>query len=201
MLRQATGNPGLTRLTMAQTRGKPPPSPIQYSMRLSTTPTSEWLFVPGLPRRSPETVPIWTLESLRVHNFLFRPSIGMRSKANLQFPLGAFQQCVALQLHTLGLVDSRLLVVGSQIVNLTLGLSFCHNSCYRCPNGSCEAIFDIYTSIAFECYKERLKARCFDPCNRTLKFQESQRSPKSPFQECECHPHILPKSGVATLCH
>ncbi len=37
-------------------------------------------------------------------------------------------------------VDSRLLVVESQIANLTLGPSFDHNLCFRCPNGSCEPI-------------------------------------------------------------
>jgi hypothetical protein len=31
-------------------------------------------------------------------------------------------------------VNSRLLVVGSQTTNLTLGLSFGHNLCLRCPN-------------------------------------------------------------------
>ncbi len=95
-----------------------------------------------------------------------------------------------------GRVDSRLLVVGSQTASLTPSLSFCHNLCCRCPNGSCEAIFDIYTSIAFQWHKERFKARCFNPCNRTLKFQESRRTPKSPFRECECHLHILPKVGL-----
>ncbi len=60
-------------------------------------------------------------------------------------------------------VDSRLLVVGSQIVNLTLGLSFDHNLCCRCPNGSCEAILNIYTSRPFQWYKEHPNARCFDP--------------------------------------
>jgi len=43
-------------------------------------------------------------------------------------------------------VDSRLLVVGSQIASLTLGPSFAHNLGDRCPNGQCEAIFDIYAS-------------------------------------------------------
>ncbi len=88
-----------------------------------------------------------------------------------------------------GRVDSRLLVVGSQIVNLTPGLSFAHNLCCKCLNGSCEAIFDIYASRPFQHYKEHLKARCFDPCNWILNFQESRRTPKSPFRECECHPH------------
>jgi hypothetical protein len=46
-------------------------------------------------------------------------------------------------------VDSWLLVVGSKIVNLTPDLSFGHNLCFRCPNGSCEPILNIYVSIAF----------------------------------------------------
>jgi hypothetical protein len=95
-----------------------------------------------------------------------------------------------------GWVDSQLLVVGSQIANLTPDPSFCHNSCFRCSKGLCEAIFNIYTSITFQWYEERLKARCFDPYNWALKFQESRRTPKSPFQECECHPHTLPKVGL-----
>jgi hypothetical protein len=47
-------------------------------------------------------------------------------------------------------VDSWLLVLGSQIANLTLGLSFDHNLCFRCPNESCKPILDIYISIAFQ---------------------------------------------------
>jgi len=62
-------------------------------------------------------------------------------------------------------VDSRLFVVGSQTASLTPGPSFDHNSCCKCMNGSCEAIFDIYTSRAFQQYKENLKVRCFDLCN------------------------------------
>ncbi len=50
-------------------------------------------------------------------------------------------------------VDSLLLVVGSQIVNLTPGPSFGHNLCFRCPNGSCEPILDIYISISFQWYR------------------------------------------------
>jgi hypothetical protein len=78
-------------------------------------------------------------------------------------------------------VDSWLLVVGSQIANLIPDPSFAHNLCCRCPNGSCKAIFDIYASRNFQRYKEHLKARCFDPCNWVLSFQESQRTPKSSF--------------------
>jgi hypothetical protein len=95
-----------------------------------------------------------------------------------------------------GRVNSQLLVVGSQTANLTPDLSFCHNLCCRCLNGSCKPIFDIYTSIAFQWYKEHFNARCFDPYNRILKFRESRWTPKSPFRECECHPHTLPKVGL-----
>ncbi len=70
-------------------------------------------------------------------------------------------------------VDSQLLVVGSQIANLTPNLSFGHNLCYRCPNEQCKPILDIHTSIAFQWYKESFKARFFDPCNHALKIRES----------------------------
>jgi len=41
-------------------------------------------------------------------------------------------------------------MVGNQIASLTPGPSFDHNLCCRCLNGSCEAIFDIYTSKPFQ---------------------------------------------------
>jgi hypothetical protein len=50
-------------------------------------------------------------------------------------------------------VDSQLIVVGSQTANLTPSPSFAHNLGCRCPNGSCEAILDIYTSRPFRRYK------------------------------------------------
>jgi hypothetical protein len=87
-------------------------------------------------------------------------------------------------------------MVGSQTANLTLGPSFDHNLCCRCPNGSCEAIFDIYTAIPFQRYKEHLKERYFDPCNRVLKFLQSQRTPCSHFWECESYPHTCLKVGL-----
>jgi hypothetical protein len=88
-----------------------------------------------------------------------------------------------------GRVDSRLLVVRSQTASLTPDPSFAHNLCCRCPNDSCKVIFDIYASRPFQRYKEHMKWRCFDPCNQALSFWESRRTPKSPFWECECHPH------------
>jgi len=93
-------------------------------------------------------------------------------------------------------VESRLLVVGSQTANLTPGLSFARNLGCKCPNGSCEAILDIYTSRPFQRYKENLKARFFALCCRALKLRESRRTPSSHFWECESHPHTLPKVGL-----
>jgi len=96
-------------------------------------------------------------------------------------------------------VDFRLLVVESQIASLTPGPSFDHNLWYRCPNGSWKAILDIYTSRPFQRYKERLNARCFDPCNCALNFQESWRTSKSHFRECEWWPHNSLKVGLRHL--
>ncbi len=102
VLKQTTGNSRLTRLTTARIQGKPPPSPIQYTLCLSAAPASKWLFVPRLPR-SPKTIPVWTLGTLRDQNSLFRPLIRMKSQENLQLFSRAFQQCVALHLHAPGL--------------------------------------------------------------------------------------------------
>jgi hypothetical protein len=95
-----------------------------------------------------------------------------------------------------GRVNSWLLVVGSQAASLTPGPSFDHNVCCKCPNASCKVIFDIYTSRPFQQYKEHLKARCFDLCNRALKFWESRRTPSSHFWECEFHLHTYLKVGL-----
>jgi len=71
------------------------------------------------------------------------------------------------------LVDSWLLVVGSQIINLTSGLSFGHNLCFRCPNGQWKPILDISVPRAFQWYKKLLKPLSFDPCNHPLKIRDS----------------------------
>jgi hypothetical protein len=74
-------------------------------------------------------------------------------------------------------IDSRLLVVGSQIANLTPDLSFGHNLCFRCPNGQWEPILDICVPRAFHWYKELFKLLIFDPCNCPLKIWESTGTP------------------------
>ncbi len=70
-------------------------------------------------------------------------------------------------------VNSWLLVVGSQIANLTSGLSFGHNLCFRCPNGLALPILNIYVPRAFHWYRELLKPLSFDPYNCPLKIWES----------------------------
>jgi hypothetical protein len=72
--------------------------------------------------------------------------------------------------------DSRLLVVRNKTTNLTLSFSFGHNLCFRCPNGWCEPILDIYISINFQWYKKLLKPLGFEPCNHSLNIQESTKT-------------------------
>jgi len=68
-------------------------------------------------------------------------------------------------------------MVGSQIGNLTPGLSFGHNLCFRCPNGSWKPILNIYVSIDFQWYKKKFDPMGFDPCIRPLKIQKSIGTP------------------------
>ncbi len=140
--RQAMGNSGLTRLTTAQTRGKPPPSPIQYSLCLPAAPTSEWLFVPKLPRFGLSQLcgTIILCSDLRLGQGLKRSCSSCRELSNVVLHSSCTHR---------GWVDSRLLVVRSQTPSLTPALSFCPNLCWRCSNDSCEPIFNIYTSISF----------------------------------------------------
>jgi hypothetical protein len=69
------------------------------------------------------------------------------------------------------------LMVGNQIANLTRGLSFDHNLCFRCPNGQCEPSLDIYVLITFQWYKELFKPMGFDLNNCALKIRESIGTP------------------------
>jgi hypothetical protein len=73
--------------------------------------------------------------------------------------------------------DSWLLVVGSQIANLTPDLSFGPNLCFRCPNGLCEPILEIHVPRGFQWYKELFNPLGFDPFNYSLKIWESTGTP------------------------
>ncbi len=93
-------------------------------------------------------------------------------------------------------VDSRLLVVGSQIASLTPGPSFAHNLGYKCPNDQCEAIFDIYASRPFQWHQEHLNARFFGPCWRNLNIRESRKTPNPQLWKCWASPPHLAKVGL-----
>ncbi len=142
-------------------------------MCLSTKPTSKWHSVPGFPNESPEIAKVGTSATLGLHNFVCRPLI-RKSCIPYQDLFNNMWHATYTQGNW---VDSRLLVVGSQIVNLAPGLSFGHNLCFKCPNGSCEPILDIQVSITFQWYKELFNAMGFDPCNCSLKIRESTRTP------------------------
>ncbi len=122
--------------------------------------------------------------------------LGQNLKQTCSFPWELFNGVSHSTYTHRNQVDSWLLVVGSQNVNLTPDPSFDHNLYYRCPNGSCKDILDIYTSRNFQKYKKHLNARCFDPWNYILSFQESRRTPKSHFRECEWRPHTSLKVGL-----
>jgi len=146
-------------------------------MCLSTRPTSKWLFVLRLPSGSLETTKNGTLVTLGPHNFVCRPTIEMRSKTKL-YPHRELFNGMSHATCTQGnWVISRLLVVGSQSANLTFGPSFSHNLCFKCPNGWCEPILDIYVLIAFQWYKKLFKPLGFDPYNRSLNIWESTGTP------------------------
>jgi hypothetical protein len=93
-------------------------------------------------------------------------------------------------------VDFRLLVVRSQTASLTPGPSFAHNLSDRCPNGQCEAIFNIYASRTSQWHQEHLNASCFGPYCQTLNIRESRRTQNPQLWECWASSPHLAKVGL-----
>jgi len=99
-----------------------------------------------------------------------RLKCGLNKNCNCRWELSnSMSHAICTQVNR---VYSWLLAVGSQIGNLTPSLSFGHNLCFRCPNGWCEPILDIYVSISFWWYKELFNPLGFDPCDRSLNIQK-----------------------------
>jgi hypothetical protein len=71
----------------------------------------------------------------------------------------------------------RLLMVESQIGNLTPDPSFGHNLCFKYANGSCKPILNICVPINFQRYKDFFNPMNFDPYNHPLKIRESIGTP------------------------
>jgi hypothetical protein len=99
----------------------------------------------GVPKLSRVGVPgLWEL---------ITPDCKVQSRRGLNqscsFPREVFKAMLHSRIEHQKEVGFRLLVVKSQTANLTPSPSFAHNLCCRCPNGSCKAILDIYTSRPF----------------------------------------------------
>ncbi len=134
-------------------------------------------FVLGLPSGSPEIPKVGILVTLRAHNFAWKPLIEMRSKQSCS-PRWKFFNGISHATYTQrNQGNSQLLVVGSQINNLTHGVFFAHSLCFKCPNGSCEPILDIYIPWTFQWYKKLLNPMGFDLWNCSMKIQEFIETP------------------------
>ncbi len=170
MLGRATGNPDTQdspRLGLGGSHHLPPYSILCASPR-GPHPNCflSWDSQVGVPKlHQPKLPQLWGRITSSVD---FRSQCSLKQSCNPRRDLFNGMSQVAFTQENR--VDSRLLVVRSQNANLTPDLSFAHNLCFRCPNEQCEPILDIYTSIAFQWYKELLKARSFDPCNHALKI-------------------------------
>jgi hypothetical protein len=177
VLGRATGNLGLTWFTTARTWGShhlPPysilcdsprrPHPNGFLSRDSRV---------GVPKsRQRGLSRLWG----RITSYAdLRSQCGLKQSCSLRRELSNDMSHVACS--QVNRVDSRLLLVESQNWRTpgtsTLGPSFGHNLCFRCPNEQCEPILNIYASRAFHWYKERHEPLRFDPSNLSLKFQES----------------------------
>jgi len=90
-------------------------------------------------------------------------------------------------------------VVGSQIASLTPGPSFAHNLGDRCPNGQCEAIFDIYASRPFQRHQEHLNAIVLGLAVEPQTFGSPRGLQILTFSKCWASPPHLAKVGLATI--
>jgi hypothetical protein len=162
--------------------------------------TSKWHKFLGLPKWSPEIVPIGLPELWEP----ITPDFRVQSWRGLNQSYSPRRDLSNAMLHSQvegrEEVDSRLLMVGSQTVNLTLGPSFAHNLGCKYPNDQCKAIFDIYVSRPFQWHQEHLKARCFGPCCRALNIRESRRTPNPQLCKCWASRHTWPKWGCDIYC-
>jgi hypothetical protein len=125
--------------------------------------TSKWFFVLGLPKWSLETTKVRTPATLWAIISCLNLWLGRGLKQSYSF---------CQELPMVCRTPPACTKVGS-----IPDLYFCHNLCCKCPNGSCEPILNIYTSIVFQLYKKLFNARCFDLYNHSLKVWESIGTP------------------------
>jgi len=142
-------------------------------MWLATRPPHRCHFVLGLPKFPKLGLPqLWGPITLSTNLWL---RWGLKQSCNLRWEFSKGMSHATCTQGNWG--DSCLLVVGCQTDNLTFIPSFGHNLCFKCPNGSCEPILDIYVPKDFQWYKELFNTMVFDPYNHSLKIQKSIKTP------------------------
>jgi hypothetical protein len=114
-------------------------------------------FYPRTPKEESQNCP--GLDSCEVITFCSDLRLGRIPKKTCSSPRELSNSVSYSTCTHRGWVDSQLLVVESQTASLTFGRFFYHNLCCKCPNGPCDPIFDIYTSLVFQWYKEHPNAR------------------------------------------
>jgi hypothetical protein len=135
MLRRATNNPGFTRFTTAQTWGNHhlPPYNIlcvfPWSSHLNDILSQDSPM--GISKFSKlELLRLWGPITLRSD---FRLRWGLKQSCSICWELSNDMLHATFMPWNRG--DFWLLVIRSQIVNLTFDLSFGHNLCFKCLNG------------------------------------------------------------------
>jgi hypothetical protein len=195
----------LTKLTTTWTWGKAPPSLLLYTMCLATWPAPKWHDL-GLPSGSPKIPKVRTPPTLGAHTFVFKPPL----KCSLKQSCGLRQEFSNGMLHATytqgNRGDFQLLVVENQIANLIPGLSFGHNLCLECPNGSCKPTIDMYFPRFFQWYNEHFNPMNFDPYNYFLKIRKFIRTPTPKMRThlgmwvfILSHSPTLPRAWTVTL--
>ncbi len=158
--------------------------------------TSKWHKFLRLPKWSLEIVPVGVPElwELITPDCRVRWQQGLNQSCSPRWDLSNAMS--HFQIGCGEKVDSRLLLIGSQIAGLTPGPSFTHNLGCRCPNDQCEAIFDIYALRPFQWHQEHINDRCFGPYCRALNIRESRRTPNPQLCKCWASPPHLAKVGL-----
>jgi len=134
-------------------------------------------FCPKTPKWESWNSQNWDSATLQAHNFVCRPPIEVRFEQSCsphQDLSNGMWHATCMQGNR---GESWLLVVGSQIANLTPDPSFGYNLCFKNLNGSCELILNIYVPRDFQWYKKLFNPMGFDPWNWSLKIRESIENP------------------------
>jgi hypothetical protein len=124
--------------------------PIVFSVLLCRTCT-QMAFFPETPKVESQNYPGFGLSGLWD---IIASCFNLQSERGLNQTCSPLQELSNAMLHSHSArrerIDSRLLVVGSQIASLTPGPSFAHNLGCKCPYDQWKAIIDIYTSRPFQ---------------------------------------------------